>query len=249
MTGFSRIRGGVLGLVLCGAVGVVVAKASDPDALWKIVHGSCVPHEQKAENPAPCAAVSLTGGYAVLKDNSPVKPLQFLLIPTERITGIEDPALLDAAAPNYWPDAWRARRFVEGLAKRPLSRDEIGLAVNSQYARTQDQLHIHVACLRPEVRAALSRALGAVGPEFAPLPEPLEGHAYRALRIPGDTLGTADPFRLVAAAGGRDHMGRETIVVTGADFADGPGFLVLNGEEDAATGDRGGGEQLVGPEC
>ena len=31
--------------------------AADPSALWNIVHGKCVPHEQAAADPSPCAAV------------------------------------------------------------------------------------------------------------------------------------------------------------------------------------------------
>src|ERR1700757_2680511 len=69
----------------------------DSDALWTIVHDQCVPHEQRASDPAPCALVDLSGGgdrgYVVLKD--PVGATQFLLIPTARVTGIESPALLE----------------------------------------------------------------------------------------------------------------------------------------------------------
>jgi CDP-diacylglycerol pyrophosphatase len=72
------------------------ARAADPSALWKIVNGKCVPHEQAADDPSPCAAVDVAGGvdkgFAVLKDMNGVA--QFLLIPTARIGGIEDPAIL-----------------------------------------------------------------------------------------------------------------------------------------------------------
>ena len=51
-------------------------------------------------------------GFVVLKDIRGVA--QFLLIPTARIGGIEDPAILAPDATNYWDAAWRARDFVDG---------------------------------------------------------------------------------------------------------------------------------------
>ena len=83
--------------------------AADPNALWQIVGGQCVPDEQQHHSPEPCAAVDLAGGYAVLKDI--VGDTQFLLIPTTRVTGIESPEILAPGAPNYFAAAWRARRF------------------------------------------------------------------------------------------------------------------------------------------
>src|SRR5215510_13677139 len=102
-----------------GAVGLAVllaatARAADPNALWNIVHGKCVPHMTAGQGPAPCALVDLAGGYAVLKDIRGAT--QFLLIPTARVTGIESPEILVADSPNYWRAAWEARRFVDEKA-------------------------------------------------------------------------------------------------------------------------------------
>ena len=62
-------------------------KAADPSALWKIDSGKCVPHMREAHAPAPCSIVNLATGYVVLKDI--VGATQFLLMPTDRISGIE----------------------------------------------------------------------------------------------------------------------------------------------------------------
>jgi CDP-diacylglycerol pyrophosphatase len=212
-----------------------------------IVHDRCEPHARRGADPAPCALVSLNGGYAVLKDNSPVKPLHYLMIPTERLTGIEDPALLAPGQPNRWAEAWDARRFVATRAGRELARDEVALAINSPYARSQNQFHIHVACLKPAMRAALAEQAGGIGVAFAPLPKPLLGQqAYRAMRILGDSL-PADPFQLAAASGA--HLDRATMVVAGATFAEGPGFIVLLDEADPDKGDMAHGEDLLAPDC
>jgi CDP-diacylglycerol pyrophosphatase len=42
--------------------------AADPDALWNIVHGRCVPNAERGAGPAACSLVDLAVGYAVLKD-------------------------------------------------------------------------------------------------------------------------------------------------------------------------------------
>src|ERR1700730_7340429 len=74
------------------------AQASNPNVLWQIVHGHCVPDQQQHRDPMPCAEVDLAGGFAVLKDIAGAS--QFLLIPTTEIGGIEDPSLLAPLARN-----------------------------------------------------------------------------------------------------------------------------------------------------
>lgn len=168
-----------------------VAWAADRDALWRIVHGRCVPGEAAHGDPAPCTEVSLAGGWAVLKDRRGAS--QFLLIPTTRVTGIEDPAARAPDAPNYFAAAWAARKQVDLRLGRDLPPDAVALAVNSGYARTQDQLHIHIDCLRPDVRAALRDQLSAIGPDWSPLGVTLAGAPY----LPGGwtAAASATPIR------------------------------------------------------
>lgn len=218
---------------------------ADPDALWKIVHDQCVVDVQQHRDPAPCARVDLTrgdgGGYAVLKDI--VGDRQYLVIPTARIAGIESPALLNRDATNYFGAAWQARSFVEQRAGGTIPRDWMSLVVNSAVARSQNQLHIHVDCLRADVHDALRSAAGAIGPAWAPLPIPLSGHSYWAVGIDGTDL-DANPFRLLAdgLAGARDDMGEYTLVVVGTTNAAGrAGFVALADRADD-TGSAGGEE-------
>jgi CDP-diacylglycerol pyrophosphatase len=226
------------------------ACAADPDALWNIVGGQCVPNQQAKHDPGPCVSVDLAGGYAVLKDESGAT--QVLVIPTTRITGIESPALLDPAAPNYWADAWQARHDVETFARREIPREDLALAVNSIYGRSQDQLHIHVDCIRPDVRDALDTAMDHIGPKWAPLDVSLAGHRYRAMRLAGEDLGDRNPFRLLADADpmARAEMGLETLVVAGAVFEDGsPGFILLSDRFDPSMHDAASGESLLDHGC
>ncbi|HTT81115.1 MAG TPA: CDP-diacylglycerol diphosphatase, partial [Stellaceae bacterium] len=229
------------------------ALAADPDALWKIVHERCVPHEAAHGRPAPCAFVDLrhgvARGFVLLKDIR--GRTQYLLIPTARVTGIEDPQLLRPGAPNYVADSWRERGWTERAAGRALPRDALSLAINSPYARSQNQLHIHIDCLRPDVRAALRRAAPALADTWAPLPMPLAGHRYWARRVVGPRLAGANPFKLLANGmpGAREAMGEQTLVVAGAVFRGRPGFILLDDRLDLATGDHAGGEELQDHTC
>jgi CDP-diacylglycerol pyrophosphatase len=240
-------------LALAGPARAGPARAADPDALWKIISQKCLPNERQYGEPAPCAVVDIDGGdahgYVVLKDRAGAT--QYLVMPTAKITGIEDPAVLAPGAANYFADAWRERHFTVDAAERELRRDELSLAVNSVYGRSQNQLHIHIDCVAPAVRAAVGRQIAAVGDAWAPFPEPLAGHPYRAIRVAGEAL-AANPFDLVAdgIAGARAAMGKETLVVVGATLANGkPGFVILDTTADLATGNRANGEELQDHSC
>src|SRR5579864_6797598 len=186
------------------------AQAYDPNALWKLVHEQCVPNQLERSDPKPCAEVNLQNGaeqgYAVLKDLHGAT--QYLLIPTQRIVGIESPELLAPGAANYLADAWNARGFVEKALGRPLPIEVLSLAVNSKLARTQNQLHIHIDCIRPDVHATLNKLRVGIGYAWAPLAEPVGGYGYWAMRVMGASLDGPDPFRLLAegVAGARDDM-------------------------------------------
>ena len=251
-----RLIAAALGLLAVAAGGVLVGpdllSAADPDALWKIVHGLCVPSQTIALNPAPCAYVSLGSahepGFAVLKDRT--GQTQHLLIPTDRITGIEDPQLLKPGSEAYLVHAWAFRALDFARIGHDLPDRDMSLAINSQYGRSQNQLHIHIDCVRPAVRDALARDQASIGPEWKPMPEPLAGHVYQAMAMPADDLERTNLFRRLAAGAPPGTMGRETLVVIGAVLASGkPGFDVLADRADASTGDQASGEDVQDHDC
>jgi CDP-diacylglycerol pyrophosphatase len=243
----------LLALLACMLLAPAAARA-DPSALWKIVNGQCVPHEQAGRDPAPCSSVNLSegvnNGFAVLKDRDGVA--QFLLIPTARVSGIDDPSILEMSAPNYWDAAWRARYFVEDRVQTPLPRDGIALAINSSVGRTQDQLHIHIDCINPAVRKILTENLDKIGGVWTPFPIKLAGHSYQSIRVNQETLDGINPFRILAegdpATGG--DISKHTLVLVGETFADGSnGFVLLDDKANLAAGDRASGEQLEDHAC
>lgn len=241
---------------LCGVAALLAVFVStaagahaDPSALWRIVHDQCVPGQIDRHNPSPCTLVDLAGGYVVLKDR--VGATQFLVLPTARITGIESAVLLLPRSVDYMQDAWSARRFVEARAPGPLTRSDLSLAVNSIDGRSQNQLHIHVDCLRRDVRDALAQHRGAIGDKWRPVSVALAGRYYIARRLVIPDLDGVNPFRTLAdqVPEARANMGEYTLVVAGATFAGKPGFILLADHADLLRGDVAKGESLQDHSC
>jgi CDP-diacylglycerol pyrophosphatase len=234
----------IAAFVLC----LPLAAAANPNALWDIVHDYCEPAALGEHVKQKCADVNVADGYAVLKDI--VGVAQYLLIPTARVSGIESPALLEPDAPNYWRAAWQARTYVDAKLHRNLPRDDMSLAINSASGRTQNQLHIHIDCLAPDVARSLREAGPSIGTQWAPLPMRLRGHVYSAIRIDDADLEHTDPFKLLApyAAKRGQSMGDQTLLLAGAVSADGkPVFYLLN--DFVHPGDWASSEELQDHTC
>ena len=236
----------ILGVVGLGVVAKLLIGNRDPDALWKIVHGRCVPDQARQGNPAPCIFVDLNERWAVFKDTR--GKAQSLLIPTDRVTGVEDPRILASDAPNYWQAAWNARLFVGRLAPRDLLDDEFALAINSKVARSQEQLHIHIDCIRPDVHDALEALRGKIGAQWTQTE--IIGQRYRIRQLdPGD-LDSQNLFALVAGQLAPDQgMERATIVLTSTITANGESRLDLLVGLAGDGGNSGGGEDLEDHTC
>jgi CDP-diacylglycerol pyrophosphatase len=153
-----------------------------------------------------------------------------ILAPTREIVGLEDPFLQSPDAPNYFDAAWRARSLLKGVGGLRPDRDEVALVVNSAVLRTQDQLHIHVGCLRPFVQRAIAEAAPHVPiGELVQLSAILPHQTFWGTRVGGTDLADVDPFRLAVAALS-DKVGdlrKAMIVVAGVRVAGEDGFLIL----------------------
>jgi CDP-diacylglycerol pyrophosphatase len=224
------------------------------DALWHLVHNLCVPAQAKIHNPAPCRYVSPQDGspegYAIIKDRIGIR--QYLLVPTRRVTGIESPDLLLPGRTGYWAQAWDSRSYLEGLLGNQVPRDGIGVAVNSALGRTQNQLHFHIDCVRPDVRAALKSQERRIRQSWSRVTLPPFGRSYSVRRLMEPDLSTSNVFRLVADQGPdvEGNMAIQTVVVIGAMFRDGrEGFYILNDHADIGTRDPGTGEELLDRKC
>jgi CDP-diacylglycerol pyrophosphatase len=231
-----------------------MARAQDRDALLHIVQNQCLPHWRETQQPAPCER--LAPDYAVLADRK--GGAHFLLIPTQTLSGIEEPKLLQPATPNYFAAAWASRDVLNSVMGHALRREAVGLTINSALARGQDQLHIHIECLKPHLYQALQAAAASVSDHWAPLP--FEDSPFLALRIRGQDLAAANPITLLANSvpAARQDMAAYTIIVAGARFKDGPGFIVLAGRTptraavmlgERVPGEVAPGETLLDSSC
>jgi CDP-diacylglycerol pyrophosphatase len=261
MAGVSTVttfRASAAVMAVCAVVAWLLAAApqgtGQGDALWLIVHDSCVPNQLQSHDPKPCTKVDLDEGpekgFAILKDIGGAT--QFLLIPTARISGIESRILQAPDVPNYFADAWEARTYVDEALHRALPRDDIGLAINSAASRSQDQLHIHVDCIQPGVREALREQEASIGNQWAPLDALFSGHRYEAMWVAGERLGSNNPFRLLAEGfpGAAEEMGDWTLVVVGSSRANGAaGFVILADQINREGHDSAHGEELLDHAC
>jgi CDP-diacylglycerol pyrophosphatase len=125
------------------------------------------------------------------------------------------------------------------------------MAINSRFGRTQDQLHIHIDCLAPQVARAIRDAAPHLGAAWRPIAEPLSDEIFEARRLDGDTL-ERNPFKLLAKGdpAARADMGEYAMGVVGEVFPDGrPGFVLLAHRADLQRGDRGVAEALMDHRC
>ena len=195
------------------------------DALWAVTN-VCLADRSITASAFPCSALDPERGFAVLR----LGTFHYLLTPTERVTGIESLPLLAPDAENYFADAWQARALLDGGSGQTLPRGIVGMAVNSVAVRTQDQLHIHIGCVRPDVIATLAVDEDQITTTWSAAPFAVAGRRYSAMRVVGGTLGGTNPFQALAAGlstlGG--DMASQTLVVAGATFKDGSaGFYLL----------------------
>jgi CDP-diacylglycerol pyrophosphatase len=216
--------------------------------LWRVVNHVCIP-ASKLGLPFPCAKVVQQGGdgagYAIL----PVSAGHILTVPTTRIAGIESRELLSSAQPNYWQAAWEARGRLDEDFGRKLDRGDVALALNSAFVRSQDQMHIHTACVKAEVKAALT-ADRTIGPGWSRLPTRLAGEPFRVRWAPGADLSGLNVFDLLPAEVRRSPgaMARQTLVVVGGwDRNHAPGFYILDNQVGGGGG--GHGESLLDFNC
>jgi CDP-diacylglycerol pyrophosphatase len=238
----------LLVLALLPSLAAAQPRTPNPDVLWHIVSEQCLPDLRTNGVSAPCVSIDLAGGSVVMRDFRGAT--QFLLVPTAKVTGIEDAAILAPGAPNYFAAAWRSIGLVAG-AQHGLPHDKVGLVINSAYGRTQNQLHIHLDCLRPDVASAVRDHAVGVGSQWAPFPVPLVGHPYLARAVASRDLSDANPFLLLAdgVPGARADMGRWTLAVISINVAGAPGFVLLADQVDPSAGNRASGEELQDHDC
>lgn len=164
-------------------------------ALWQIVSQQCVPNQQKNHDPAPCLKVNLADRYVLFKDKK--GPYHDLLMPTDKVSGIESPNLQSENTPHYFSQAWENRAHISEELGKPVQDAFLSLALNSKYGRSQNQMHIHIACLRPDVYNVLKEKMDQIDQTWKPLDTKLVDHRYIARKLSGKDLSKEDPIKLL----------------------------------------------------
>lgn len=214
-------------VVSAGIAGILAAlyflAGPDGNALANIIDSRCGLHGQPANIAEPCLKVDQAAGYVVLRDRKGSH--HYLLLPTRPMAGIESAQLLDPSTPNYFRLAWENRRFLSGTTHAVEDADVL-LAINSRYGRSQNQLHIHISCIAPQVRTRLQIVAREAGFAWRPVAGGLLSHDYWVRRAGEEEIRTTAPFRLLASGlpGASDAMGQFSIAM--AQAPDG-GFLLL----------------------
>jgi CDP-diacylglycerol pyrophosphatase len=178
-----------------------ISKASiNPDFLWNIVNQDCVTNQKSNGKPDPCVEVFFekadNRGHAIFKDQNGA--LQYLLLPITKITGIESPDILRNDSPNYFYQAWVAKSFMEKKYNSNIADEVVSLTVNSQISRSQNQLHIHISCIRPEVKDLIDKNLKFIGENWGQFPESILGHIYFTRHLTLEQLKNKNAFQLLS---------------------------------------------------
>ena len=219
------------------------------NGLWHVVHDLCVPSSRIGIN-FPCLSVSepkdAYSGWAILSVGSN----HILTIPTRRVVGIESTDIRNAAMPNLWNIAWEARRYLSVSENSRLKKDNVALAINSAFARTQDQLHIHTGCVRIAFRNNLQKEASHISDAWSSLNTPINGVRYKVKSYTGQDLSGINIFATLpdTIRNNPKMMARQALAVVPATLPSGKhGFYILNNQADDNS--NGQAEALLDPAC
>lgn len=212
--------------------------------LWKFVSQQCVPDMEQHHRPAPCEKVDLSAGYVLFKDR--VGPLQYLLMPVARITGIESPLLLKPDTPNYFLLAWQQRHLLSEKYQAPIADSHLAMTINSVFGRTQNQLHIHLSCLRSDVAAQLNRSASQFDSQWQTIS--LMSHPYLIRTLSAKQLAQESVFIRVEQEipGAATHMGDYGLALTTLNNGQ---QVLLAVKKDLLKANTGSAEELQDHSC
>jgi len=249
--GFRASRAVAAGVYAALSTLFVAPAKADRNQLWMIVSFKCMRHLAKSEAPIPCDSIDTSLGWdrgvALLKDG--VGVARMLAIPTHPVSGIEDPAVLADGEPNYFAVAWSERNaFPMRLHVMPPT-GSVAVVVDSKPAREQDQLHLIVDCLDPQVATAIADEAPRLDTQWKPMTVPIKGRSYWARRVDAAHAEDIAPFRLLAEGlpGAKETIGDWSLALTQPASLGEHAFVLL---ADRAEGEAGGrARDLLDPTC
>ncbi|WP_405411241.1 CDP-diacylglycerol diphosphatase [Streptomyces decoyicus] len=170
-----------------------------------------------------------------------------LLVPTDRIQGIECPDLVSGAYSdkdhNYWRWAWD--RAYDWFGQPPWGT--FGLGVNSAGSRSKNQLHIHMSVVVQGVAGDLeqARAAGTVAKDLSHWPFQLttvkgwdgklsarDPRSYRVVHTANLDFNLFAALHDYVITPTGENMAAQTLIVVGAGGGQKDGYYLLNSRKD-----------------
>lgn len=242
-------RRAVLAISLAVVV-IVMSSFASRSALGLVVE-ACKINSALTGSPYPCLKVVNSRdpllSYAVLRE--PTDKERTILAPLADVSGIEDPRLLAAGAPNYFDAAWRERQDATSYRAVAAQPKDFALAVNAEVWRTQDRLHIHIGCETPRFKTLLKSNQAGIGSaRFTKLNSSAD---WWAKFYAANDLSNLNPLQAVADGvdGARSRMKNVVVGVFSSTAPSGQrGFYVL-ARMIGPNWARGSAEDMIDPSC
>jgi CDP-diacylglycerol pyrophosphatase len=234
----------VLGLALPPRIYAEAARCNHKDpmnALWLLAE-NC----KEKGCYSTCGRYNPADQYVIIKDFRWNKNRAYLIIPTKEMKGIESPEVIEEPFANFWQYGWEVAKECPGQAPA-----HTALAINSECARTEDQLHIHISCVRSEVRQCLAEKdqRGEISSQPAHPTAIALGPGCRPFEVikVNSLKGKNSPFDVIRRFPGVNdgNMKEHSIAVVGSETPD--SFYLL---DTYHHGDNiGGAEELLNQDC
>lgn len=212
--------------------------------LWNIVNERCGTEKDPKKD---CMVINRDEGFVMFRDRH--GPVQTLTIPTEKVTGVEDPKLLQENARNYFYDSWTHRSMLDEQNQRQIDPQYLSFSVNSSFGRSQDQLHIHNSCLREDVYGIVEKYRQNIGSQWTVLPEKLLGHTYIAQKVKVADLQNTSPFKNLqsyVATQKKAHIGQYGLAMVSAKDGD---IILLASKVNVKELNQGSVEEIQDTHC
>ncbi len=131
-------------------------------------------------------------------------------------------------------------------ATSAVADNALSLAINAEYGRTQNQLHIHISCLRPDIRQQLDALMPLLNQQWRA--EKLGTHTYLIRTLSAVELAQKSSFLRLAQEVPRAsrEMGKYGMAL--AQLPDGRLTLMVIAS-DWLTLNRGSAEELQDHQC
>lgn len=162
------------------ATSVAAYAGNAEDSLRNSIAKSCL---GKVVDKEKCLMVGQD--FTIMKSLS--SHFHYLFVPVNAISGIESAEFWTPGYPAWFQMAWRFRHIAAPWLGNGVAPEKLGIAINSQPRRTQNQLHIHINCIRKDILDEINAA--QLSNTWLPLTlNAAGGHAYQAIKLPGSNI-------------------------------------------------------------